>query len=459
MRTAAMIARGSVREHLVLQAMNPVDVHTGVMKSRSDAAAGGRGRQLRILVYAINFHPEPVGTGKYTAEMCEALVAAGHEVRVLTAHPWYPTRSLYEGEATWRGSHWNGIRIYRAPIWAPRRSSGLRRIAMAASFVMASLPRLAAVVPWRPDVVWTVEPSLLGAPFAWLLARLCGARCWLHVQDFEVDAAFQLEILRSPIACGLALRVERLILRRFDILSSISPQMLERLATKGVPAARIADFPNWVDVEAIAPLTAPSSYRDQLGISREAFVALYSGSIGAKQGIEVIATAALALAQDPAMHFVVCGEGIGLAGLREAAAGLHNITWLTLQPADRMRELMGLADAHLLPQRADAADLVLPSKLLAMLASGRPVIAGARPGTHLSQIVEGRGLVVEPEDGAALARAIRTLAADPVQCAQMGKRARELAVNRFSAQVVLGAFLEKLEAFASPISLSRMGRG
>jgi len=459
MRTAAMIARGLSRERRVFQAMNPVDVHTRVTKSQSDDAAGGRGRRLRILVYAINFHPEPVGTGKYTTEMCEALVAAGHEVRVLAARPWYPTRSLYEGEATWREPHWKGIRIYRAPIWSPRRSSGPRRIAMAASFVMASLPQLAALVPWRPDVVWTVEPSLLGAPFAWLLARLCGARCWLHVQDFEVDAAFELGILRSPIARGLALRVERLILGRFDILSSISPQMVERLTAKGVPAARITDFPNWVDVEAIAPLAAPSSYRAQLGISRETFVALYSGSIGAKQGIEVIASAALALGQDPTMHFVVCGEGSGLGALREAAAGLDNITWLSLQPADRMRELMGLADVHLLPQRADAADLVLPSKLLGMLASGRPVIAGARHGTHLAQIVEGRGLVVEPEDGAALARAIRTLAADPAQRARMGERGRELAVKRFSARAVLGAFLERLEALDSPISLQRMGRG
>ena len=62
---------------------------------------------------------------------------------------------------------------------------------------------------------------------------------------------------------------------------------------------------------------------------------------------------------------------------------------LPLQPADRLNELLNLADIHLLPQRADAADLVMPSKLTGMMASGRAVLATASPGTQLATVIDG----------------------------------------------------------------------
>ncbi len=45
---------------------------------------------MKILVYGINYWPELTGIGKYTGEMVEWLAAQGHEVRVITAPPYYP---------------------------------------------------------------------------------------------------------------------------------------------------------------------------------------------------------------------------------------------------------------------------------------------------------------------------------------------------------------------------------
>lgn len=65
-----------------------------------------------------------------------------------------------------------------------------------------------------------------------------------------------------------------------------------------------------------------------------------------------------------------------------------------------------MADIHLLPQRADAADLVMSSKLTGMLASARPVVATAKPGTELANVVQACGrLVVSPDGPAAFADA------------------------------------------------------
>ena len=80
----------------------------------------------------------------------------------------------------------------------------------------------------------------------------------------------------------------------------------------------------------------------------------------------------------------------------QIGTGLHNVRWLSLQPVEKLNELLNLADVHLLPQRADTADLVMPSKLLGMMASGRPVLATAHHGTQLAKMVSSCGKVVEP---------------------------------------------------------------
>ncbi|HET8612497.1 MAG TPA: glycosyltransferase, partial [Sphingomonas sp.] len=112
---------------------------------------------------------------------------------------------------------------------------------------------------------------------------------------------------------------------------------------------------------------------------------------------------------------------------------------------ERLGELLGLADVHLLPQIVGAADLVLPSKLTNMLASGRPVVATAAPGTGLADEVEGCGIVTPPGDAAAFAAAIERLIDDPGERARLGRAARTRAEERWSRAGVLGRFTADLD--------------
>jgi len=126
-------------------------------------------------------------------------------------------------------------------------------------------------------------------------------------------------------------------------------------------------------------------------------------------------------------------------------ANRPNVTLLPLQPLDRLNDLLNAADIHLLPQRASAADLVMPSRLSAMLASGRPVIATAQPGTQVAQVVEGRGLVVPAEDGAELRAAVLRLVEDKELRLGLGRAAREYAVQHLGKQQVLTQFERDLK--------------
>jgi colanic acid biosynthesis glycosyl transferase WcaI len=258
----------------------------------------------------------------------------------------------------------------------------------------------------RPDVVVTVEPAAFCMTTTWLAARLCGAKAWLHVQDLEVDAAFELGIPRQPTIQKVVLAVEAFLMRRLD------------------------DNHN--------------ERRSRFGIPGDKCIALYSGNIGAKQGLEVIIDAARQCADNSNLHFVICGQGAAYESLRDSSEGLSNFQWLPLQPLDQFNELMNCADVHLLPQRADAADLVMPSKLTGMLATGRPVVACASPGTQIADVVDQHGIVVPPGDSKAFCDAIVELAGNRSLRESLGKAARDYAVENFGRKAILDQFMDDL---------------
>jgi colanic acid biosynthesis glycosyl transferase WcaI len=401
---------------------------------------------MRILIYSINFAPELTGIGKYSGEMAEWLTECGHDVRVVTAPPYYPEWHVHDGYSAWCYKHeiLSNLIIYRCPVWVPNRPSGLKRVLHLGSFALSSLPVILRHVFWRPDVIFLVEPTLMCAPSAILAARLCGASLWLHIQDLEVDAAFDLGILKSAKLRRIVTLAEQLLMRQFDCVSTISNKMYERLLAKGVEAKRATLFPNWVDIDHIFPLFECSSFRKDLEIPEEKLVILYSGNMGEKQGLDIVLEAAGLLAKNDKLLFVLCGEGAAKQRLINKYSGLKNVLWLGLQPIDQLNQLLNLADIHLLPQRPDAADLVMPSKLTGMFASGRPVVAMAHQGTEIDIVVRGCGIVVSSVDPAELALAISDLANDEAARRMYGANARAAAEQKMAKDVVLKKFADSL---------------
>ena len=442
---------------------------------------------MKILIHGINYSPELTGIGKYSGEMAEWLAAHGHEVRVVTAPPYYPEWRVADGYSAWcykrevtrykgQGTRGKGqgarysLVVWRCPLWVPAKPSGVKRLIHLATFALSSLPVMLRQIFWRPDIVMVIEPPLMCAPAALLVARLSGARSWLHVQDFEMDAAFDLGILPPGWMRAVVLSIERKLMRAFSRVSTISANMLSTLRAKGVDAGRVVLFPNWVDLDTIYPLENVSSLRAELEISPDKIVALYSGNMGEKQGLEVVLDAASKMQgarqkwQDsrfktqecelepfnsntpPDILFVLCGDGAARQRLQQAYGELSNVLWLPLQPLARLNDLLNLADIHLLPQRADAADLVMPSKLTGMLASGRPVVATAHPGTQVASVLAGCGLVTAPGDAGALADALRQLADDNTLRLSLGKAAREYAVANLERDAILKNFVSSLQS-------------
>lgn len=396
-----------------------------------------------VLLLTLNYAPEPVGIGPYSAGLAEALAERGHRVQVIAGKPYYPQWRVYPAFAGggWQHGEEQGVAITRCPHYVPAQPGGLKRILHLASFALTALPiALRAALrgkAQRPQVVMVIAPALLSVMTGWLAARLAGARLWIHVQDFEVEAALATGLLgEQGLPARLARWLEGWVLRRGDRVTTISPQMCAKLRDKGVAAERVREVRNWADARFAADPDGARAIRAEWGLG-DRVVALYSGNIARKQGIEILVEAARLLRDRQDISFVICGEGPNRAELERLAAGLDNIQLHDLQPAERMGAMLTMADLHLLPQIAGAADLVLPSKLTNMLASARPVVATADPGTGLFNEVDGCGTLTAPGDAAALAAAIAALAADPARRAAFGAAARQRAEERWMKDAII----------------------
>lgn len=402
---------------------------------------------MKILVYGINYSPELTGTGKYTGEMVAWMADQGHEVRVITAPPYYPEWQVRADYSGWKYRKEQGAAtVWRCPMYVPKQPSTLKRLVHLGSFALSSLFPLLAQRRWKPDRIIGVVPTLFCTPGMRLLAKLSGARTVLHIQDYEVDAMLGLGMAgkeKGGRVARLASAFERSGLHNVDYVSTISRSMMNKAIEKGVAPERVIFFPNWSEVARfrdVSPEQA-NALRDRLGLDSQKKIILYSGNIGEKQGLENVIEVARRHSDRP-WQFVIVGQGGGKARLAQMATdyGLNNVSFLALQPYEDLPALLKMADCHLVIQRRGAADAVLPSKLTNILAVGGNAVITAEAPTELGQLClehPGIAVCVEPESVDALSEGIEA-------CLAMSKQntvAREYAERMLDKESVLSQFI------------------
>ncbi len=406
---------------------------------------------MKILVYGINYSPELTGIGKYTGEMVEWMTSQGHEVRVITAPPYYPVWKVHPDYSAWKYKKEQGsATVWRCPLYVPKQPSTLKRLIHLGSFAFSSLFPLLAQRRWKPDRIIGVVPTLFCVPGMRLLAKLSGARTLLHIQDYEVDAMLGLGMAgKTPgKVARLAQRFEQSGLHNVDNISTISRSMMNKAVEKGVDPQRIIFFPNWSEVARFRDVEPEQlrALRASLNLPEDKKIILYSGNIGEKQGLETLIEVAGKFAEMPYL-FVIVGQGGGKESLEKLVYvhGLNNVVFHPLQSYEALPALLGLADCHLVIQRRGAADAVLPSKLTNILAVGGNAVITAEPETELGQLCEaypGIAVCVEPESADALADGIE-------RCLQLPENntvAREYAERTLEKENVLSQFVAAISS-------------
>lgn len=377
--------------------------------------------QKRILYIGYNFSPELTGIGKYSGEMMEWLAKKGHRCTVITAFPYYPqwkVEETYRKKSSWfqkeEYTYEGGGRmtIFRCPMYVPKRPTGKKRIGADFSFFSTSFLRILALLLKQKDAyVISVAPTFLSGVLGALYRKVTGAKHLHHIQDLQIETAQELGMIKSKSLIKALFKVEKFIFRNSDTISSISEAMIKRIGEKA--KRKIAFLPNWTDTDFFYPITDTLGLKQKFGFSPIDKIVLYSGGIGEKQGLENILAAAKALEDEQALKFVICGSGPYKMVLEEMAKSmaLKNVFFLPLQPKDDFNAFLNMADIHLVIQKKNAGDLVMPSKLTTILAVGGVALVTAEPGTDLYELVNRytMGLTIEPEDEEALTQGILTL--------------------------------------------------
>ena len=402
----------------------------------------------KILLIGGNYYPELTGIGRYNGEMMDWLSQNGYECTVVTTYPYYPQWKItpeYKRKSWWYSREKKGnIIVHRCPHYVPQQQKGLKRMMLDLSFPVSGFFKILQIAfgPKR-ELVMVVSPPFVPGFLGVLYKKLRGARLITHIQDLQIEAARDLQMVRSQKMIRLLFAMEGFILKRADHISSISNGMVRKVREK--TKRNTLFFPNWSDTSKFYLLPV-KGLKQQFGLAETDKVVLYSGAIGEKQGLDIILKVAQMLDGLADLKFIICGTGPYKANLEQMAAQMKvkNILFMPLQPTEVLNEFLNMTDIHLVIQKADASDLVMPSKLTNILAVGGLAIITANPGNSLYDEVSSHriGLLSEAENPEALAKAIKIGLME--DCSDYKERAREYAENYLSIDKVMKRFTEEI---------------
>ena len=410
---------------------------------------------MRILIYSYNYYPEPIGIAPLMTDLAEGLAQRGHEVRVLTAMPWYPQGEIYP---EYRGKLFcteerNGVTIQRCYIWSRIERNVRNRALMELSFMSLSFFQ---GLGWNPDLILLTVPGLPVCVPAAMLSKLYRKPVILNLQDILPDAAVHVGLISNPKLILVLEKLEKFAYQIATKISVIADGFSKHIQEKGVPGNKIVEIPNWVDIDFIKPLSRENNYfRQQYGLEGK-FVVLYSGNIALTQPLEMAIAAAKLLKANKDIVIVIVGEGKALKRLEKIRQeyNVDNVLLLPFQPREKLPQMLAAADVGLAIQKKNVIHFNMPSKIQVLLASGRPIIASVPLTGTAARAVErsGGGLVVPPEDSEALAQAIEQLYSDPQQVKALGTRGREFAETEYAYELALDRY-EQLFAETTGILL------
>lgn len=410
-------------------------------------------KKKNVLLIGGNYFPEPTGIGKYNGEMMKWLAEQGNNCTVVTTYPYYPfwkIQSPYEKSSFWFSSeklqlsNSKSVNVIRCPHYVPKNPNGLTRLISEFSFFIAAyIVILYFIFKKKFDYIITVAPPFEIGLLGLLYKLFRGGKLLYHIQDLQVDAARDLQMIKSKLIINIFLKIESFIIRNADVVSTISQGMLEKVKEKC--SKEVVLFPNWVDIDSFYPTENKAELKRAYGFNSTDTIILYAGGIGQKQGLEAILDAAKILENVEGFKFAICGSGPykeRLVNLKNEM-NLKNVFFLPLQPSSEFNSFLNMADIHLVLQKAGAADLVLPSKLTTILSVGGVAIVTANEGTSLYDIMSSTnmGILIEPESLEALVAAITNV--KDVEFKEMSSNARLYAENCLSSNKILGDYFSK----------------
>ena len=237
------------------------------------------------------------------------------------------------------------------------------------------------------------------------------------------------------------------MLNQIDFISSISTGMIKRIKNKLGDKNKLLYFPNFTDshifeINSCSKIDNP--FLEYLDLKKGKKVIMYSGTFNEKISYQTILETIEILKDRKDIFWIFSGEGPREKFFRDQLTGFKNCIITKFQPEDKLPYWINIADIHLIPQKLSVEDLVLPSKLLAILSSKKPIIGFAKEGTDLGNILDIAGIRIGDESALTLSRAIINLINNPDLRTKLGIAGNQYVKLNHDKQIVLKQLLNKI---------------
>lgn len=409
---------------------------------------------MRILLLILQFPPDVNPTGTLMAQVAEGLAAKGHSVSVISAFPHYEKfriRPEDRGKRLERKRE-GDLDITRVAVFANGKKEDMKfRLLSYLSFAAMSM-LVSAVRREHYDVMLCPNGGFFTGIVGFLGGGLRGTPFVYNVQDLYPETFVAQGRLTSHRAIRWLGRMEQFMYRKAGHITVITPAFRNNLVEKKrVPAQKVSVIPNFVDTDVIRPLAKQNPFSEEYGLA-DKFVVSHAGNLGYVYDLDTLLDAAVGLRKEKGILFLIVGNGVARPGLeaKARALGLDNVRFMDYQPYEMLPFLRAASDVQVSLYRKHAAQYSMPSKVYEIMASGRPLLASADPGSDVWNLVAetGCGICVEPENREQLVDAILKLYRDPALREQMGRRGRRIAEGRYSKPIVVSQYETELRHVA-----------
>ncbi|MDA8168355.1 MAG: glycosyltransferase family 4 protein [Nitrospiraceae bacterium] len=410
---------------------------------------------MKILLLARYFPPEIGTAANLFYELAGGLAAEGHEITVITGFPWYNLESVpgkYRGRFFMR-EEMHGFKVLRVAVPAP----GPRKARLALGHLTAPVTAFTGgLLSGRPDAIFAYSPPVFIGLAGWFLKKLKRAPFVMGVQDLHPQCYIDQGILKNRVLIRVLEAIEVFCYRKATFITVHSEGNRDFIAEKkGISREKIKTVSNWIDTDEIRPLPRENGFSARHGLNGR-FVVGYAGTLGMSQGAPVIIEAARLLRREEGIFFFIVGDGIEKEGMMEKAGryGLGNVGFLGMQPKCVYPYVLASSDLGLVTLNAKVKTPVVPSKILGIMAAGRPVLASLPLEGDSHRLIRDAdcGICVAPEDPKALAEKVAWLAGNRRVCEKFGQNGREYIVKNLSLKKAVREVESLLNSFSNSLN-------
>lgn len=395
-----------------------------------------------ITFISLNYAPEDTAIGLYSTQWVDFLKEAGYNVTVVTAFPYYPKWEIsneYKDKSTFLKEQFNGSTVLRYKQYVPKKPSFLKRIIHLSDFTFGSFFNLFKIK--KCDLVISVVPFTTSVFLGYIHKKRFKAKLWMHIQDFEFDAALQTGVGNNKnIIFSLLFMLEKWLFSKADLASTISYSMLNRLSEK--TKSEQFFLPNWIDDEKINPINAQTHKY----LKSKKTKILYSGNIGDKQ--DWVAFIQFCIDLNPSKYeVVIVGDGSKKEMVCNAILALNHVNYYPPVPFEELSDLLCSTDVHVLFQKPEVIDTVMPSKVLGMMASAKPSVIIGNNKSEVKSIFDASGAgLYFTQYSEEIISGLEKLTEDKQLLTLQGKKARQYVIDNFSKEKILSSMLIKLKS-------------